>query len=85
MIAEGKKRVAITVDREVYERTQEMLKLRGFPPGSMSFYLNCCVEQLDSYLHGEDVSNQMPLFEMEILRTDQAGALLRKIQEESEK
>lgn len=49
----AKKRAMITVDAEKWDSLQQELKDRGYPPNSMSFYLDSCLDRLECHLTGE--------------------------------
>jgi hypothetical protein len=69
-IKKGKKRVMITVDAEQWEKLQRDFRDQGYPWGSMSFYLNGCLNALDAHLSGDDSdeAHQLPLFHLDELR-----------------
>ena len=72
----GKKRAMITVDAEQWDRVQEMLKEKGYPTGSMSHYIGCCIDDLEAYL--EDRPSPFahsPLFELEVKKKGIVQAL----------
>lgn len=62
----AKKRAMITVDAEKWDTLQETLRERGYPPNSMSYYIDCCLDELDSHLFSEPRSGVGPLIELEI-------------------
>lgn len=71
-----KKRVMITVDADKWEMIQKSLKDKGYPLGSMSYYLNRCLGQLGTYLRGEGLDDHMSLFELEAMRVGEEDAAL---------
>jgi hypothetical protein len=64
MAKEGKKRVSITVNTERFDRVSSMLDQEGFPRGYLSFYLDGCIEDLESVLIGEPTNGNTALDEV---------------------
>lgn len=48
----GKKRVSISVTAETFDRVQAELSAQDYPHGYLSYYLDKCLDDLDSHLTG---------------------------------
>jgi hypothetical protein len=79
MLKKGKKRISITVDEENLERVSQYFKDRDYPHGSLSFYLDCCLHSLDTYLeHGFVDPTEDPVLELEVSRIGVKEALKQR-------
>jgi len=79
MLKKGKKRVSITVDEETLDNVNQLLKDKGYPHGSLSFYLDCSLYSLLSYLESGFVDPTMdPTLELEVSRVGVKEAMKQR-------